>query len=143
MLKDQPKGTPIHVKGNIDLDEFFGFINVKIESPKDKKIPFQVRKHKSKLKSSLGIWEGWYFSEELKFAQLHGYKIFLEDISLKEGILSVVMLNIFTFRKKMLQLQQIVLLVNYSLIFSMVKRHKAKSLKQQNFRIVSKYQLVF
>ena len=75
MLKDQPKGTPIHVKGNIDLDEFFGFINVKIESPKDKKIPFQVRKHKSKLKSSLGIWEGWYFSEELKFAQLHGYKI--------------------------------------------------------------------
>lgn len=63
MLKEKPKGTPIHVKGTIDLDDFFGFIKVKIESPKDKKIPFQVRKHKSKLKSSLGIWEGWYFSE--------------------------------------------------------------------------------
>ena len=40
MLKEKPKGTPIHVKGTIDLDDFFGFVNVKIESPKDKKIPF-------------------------------------------------------------------------------------------------------
>jgi hypothetical protein len=59
---------------NFDVDNFFGFIEVKVFAPK-LYIPFLYKKHKSGMISySECSWEGVYFSEEIKYALTLGYK---------------------------------------------------------------------
>ena len=75
MTQDMPIDNPILIKGSIDLDKFFGFIYVKVNSPNDQKIPFLPHHSNDSLIVPLGSWEGWYFSEELKYAKNLGYDI--------------------------------------------------------------------
>jgi hypothetical protein len=74
MLLDMPIGIPILVKGDINLDDFFGFLYVEIDT-KDVKFPFLPVKNNGSLIVPLGKWKGWYFSEELKYAKNLGYNI--------------------------------------------------------------------
>lgn len=79
MKKDMPltfthvNTEPIYHYGEIDIDNFFGFIKVKVKSPKDMHIPFLCVHRDDRLIFPLGEWEAVYFSEELKFAKNLGY----------------------------------------------------------------------
>lgn len=54
---------------------FFGFCLAEIECPRNIKIPLLPFKYQSKTIHPKGKWIHIYFSEELKAAQKHGYKI--------------------------------------------------------------------
>lgn len=75
-----PIGKIREFSGNIlDYDkDAFGFFNVKVEAPKNLKVPILQTRVKTstgyKTVAPLGSWEGWYFSEEIKNATLYGYK---------------------------------------------------------------------
>lgn len=59
---------------NQEIDNLFGFFYCSIETPLDGYLGlFPIRD--IGLTFPLGKWEGWYFSEELKFAKQFGYKI--------------------------------------------------------------------
>lgn len=57
------------------LKDLFGFFYCKIESPSDLYLGLLPIRNKSGIMMPIGTWEGWYFSEELKFAEENGYKI--------------------------------------------------------------------
>ena len=46
-----------------------------VQSPLDSYLGLLPKRTKSGLNFPLGKWEGWYFSEELKFAKKNGYTI--------------------------------------------------------------------
>jgi hypothetical protein len=76
---DMPVGKPI--KGNasseesFDINNFFGFIRVKVTTPQYLYIPYlSVKDKELGLISPLGEWEDVYFSEEIKYAIRLGYK---------------------------------------------------------------------
>jgi hypothetical protein len=76
MLRDMPIGQPRVIRGDIKLDEFFGFLYVEIQTPENMKIPYLTyRINTNNILSPLGSWKGWYFSEELKYAKTLGYNI--------------------------------------------------------------------
>ena len=58
-----------------DISNLFGFFNCIIEAPLDGYIGLLPIKRDGTIELPVGTWEGWYFSEELKFAKLNGYKI--------------------------------------------------------------------
>ena len=58
-----------------DLSNLFGFFYCKVETPKDLYLGLLPIKTKFGLELPCGTWYGWYFNEELKFAQENGYKI--------------------------------------------------------------------
>nr|YP_009744359.1 hypothetical protein [Xylaria hypoxylon]QIE13215.1 hypothetical protein [Xylaria hypoxylon] len=58
----------------LDLNNLFGFFYCSIEAS-DNYFGLLPVKNNNGLIMPLGSWEGWYFSEELKFAVEHGYKI--------------------------------------------------------------------
>lgn len=59
-----------------NIDMLFGFFYCRIETPLDGYLGLlPIRTNGGDLIFPLGQWEGWYFSEELKFAKEHGYKI--------------------------------------------------------------------
>lgn len=58
-----------------DIDNLFGFFYCRIETPHNNYLGVLPVKSAKGLIFPLGIWEGWYFSEELKFAKTNGYKI--------------------------------------------------------------------
>lgn len=60
---------------NKDLENFFGFIECNIECPVNVKLPFLPYRVANKTIYSQGKWSGVYFSEEIKEALKHGYKI--------------------------------------------------------------------
>lgn len=60
---------------NPNLQDIFGFCYAKIETPEDMYYPILPTKINGKLLFPLGKFEGWYFSEELKYAKEQGYKI--------------------------------------------------------------------
>nr|WVH38143.1 DNA polymerase [Poriella subacida] len=60
---------------NLDLDNFFGFLDVDIECPTSIKRPILPFKHEGRTIFPQGIFNGVYFSEELKEAIKLGYKI--------------------------------------------------------------------
>jgi hypothetical protein len=63
-------------KNICDLYEnLFGFFYCKIETPKNDYIGLLPVRNKDGIIMPLGHIEGWYFSEELKFAYKHNYKI--------------------------------------------------------------------
>lgn len=59
---------------NISLNDLFGFFYCKIEA-KSNYLGLLPLRTKTGLLMPIGEWEGWYFSEELKFAAENGYKI--------------------------------------------------------------------
>lgn len=62
-------------KNDTNINSLFGFFYCKITAPLNHYLgllPIRVNKG---IESPVGSWEGWYFSEELKFAQESGYKI--------------------------------------------------------------------
>lgn len=59
-----------------DLDLLFGFYYCNIETPLNSYLGLlPVRNSDGGIYFPVGKWSGWYFSEELKFATKHGYKI--------------------------------------------------------------------
>jgi hypothetical protein len=58
-----------------NIDNLFGFFQCDIESPKDFYLGLLPVRNPSGIECPLGRWTGWYFSEELKFAQENGYII--------------------------------------------------------------------
>lgn len=76
---DMPIGVPIYFKGDpysINSNPF-GFFHVEVFSP-ERKVPIlPFRKHEKKDSGTaypIGFWKGWYFSEEIKNAEIYGYK---------------------------------------------------------------------
>lgn len=57
------------------IEKLFGFFYCSIEAPLNGYLGLLPLRRKSGLTFPLGKWKGWYFSEELKFAELNGYKI--------------------------------------------------------------------
>ena len=53
----------------------FGFFYCEIETPKDLYLGLLPVRGKGGLSFPMASWSGWYFSEELKFAQENGYNI--------------------------------------------------------------------
>lgn len=87
-LYEYPIGTPKFVQGHVDLMDpaTFGFLRVKVTSPKDLQLPLLQTKIDGRTVSPLGTWTGWYFSEELKLALTLGYKIeVLEAVLFERG----------------------------------------------------------
>lgn len=67
------KGEFVKDLSVIDIDTFFGFIEVDVMSTNDA-VPFLVKSDPSNgLISPIGQWRGIYFSEELKYAKSLGY----------------------------------------------------------------------
>lgn len=64
---------------NVDIDKLFGFFYCKVTSPSNPIFKYigmlPYRNSKGSLTFPIGSWEGWYFSEEFKFAAKLGYKI--------------------------------------------------------------------
>ena len=60
---------------NTDIDTLFGFFYCSIDAPLNGYLGLLPIRTVEGLIFPLGKWEGWYFSEELKFAKKHGYKI--------------------------------------------------------------------
>lgn len=58
-----------------DLSNLFGFFYCKVETPKDLYLGLLPIRSKFGIELPSGTWYGWYFSEELKFAEENGYKI--------------------------------------------------------------------
>lgn len=58
-----------------DIDNLFGFFKVRVETPLDGYLGLLPVRKAAGLTFPLGKWEGWYFSEKLKFAKSNGYKI--------------------------------------------------------------------
>ena len=83
MTKPMPLKFIRYIEGSeIDLNNFFGFCEVKVKAPDNIKIPLLPFKLEGKTLHPLGEWIGVYFSEELKavlkygynFEVLHGYE---------------------------------------------------------------------
>lgn len=91
MLKDLPVGEPTFSLTK-DITKIFGFVKVKVTAPDNIKIPVLPTKiitkgGDEKLVFPCGTWVGWYFSEEVKLAIKHGYKIeVIESYIFKRGI---------------------------------------------------------
>ena len=68
MLKPMPL-NPTKVAQVTDLDNFFGFVRVKVYCPRSVERPLFPVKYDGKTIFPTGKWEGVYFSEELKAAK--------------------------------------------------------------------------
>lgn len=60
---------------NQDICSLFGFYYCSIDAPLNSYLGLLPLRTHTGLIFPLGKWEGWYFSEELKFAKEQGYKI--------------------------------------------------------------------
>jgi hypothetical protein len=70
-----PVGPGVYFEGIKPLIELFGILYVDIVTPLDLKVPVLLHKVNGVNIAPVGSWSGWYFSEELKFAESLGYKI--------------------------------------------------------------------
>ena len=78
MLYDMPIGTPLYI-AKPQLKDFYGFAKARITTPREMKIPFLPTRLKTgEMVVPLGDFGGWYYSEELKYAEQLGYTIDLE-----------------------------------------------------------------
>lgn len=78
-INDMPVGPGTYIKldctKSFDINNFFGFVSVKVKSPKNIYIPFLTVTHKQRgLISPVGEWIDTYFSEEIKYAKSLGYE---------------------------------------------------------------------
>ena len=58
-----------------NINDLFGFFYCSIMTPLDGYLGLLPLRTKSGINFPKGKWEGWYFSEELKFAEKNGYNI--------------------------------------------------------------------
>lgn len=65
----------LYYKESEKLDNLFGFYYCNIEAPQNSYLGLLPVRDKSGISFPVGKWEGWYFSEELKFAKENGYLI--------------------------------------------------------------------
>ncbi len=78
-ISDMPIGPGVYKNIEstevFDINNFFGFISVKVKAPKDLYLPYlSVRDKELGLISPLGEWTDVYFSEEIKYALTLGYE---------------------------------------------------------------------
>ena len=76
-LQDMPGlicNKEVWYEGYDDINSLFGFFYCIVETPLDGYLGLLPVRNKG-LTFPLGKWEGWYFSEQLKFAKENGYKI--------------------------------------------------------------------
>jgi len=92
-----PVGIPIYFEGKINIfnKDSFGFFYCKVNAPNNLNIPVLPTKIDGKTICGVGIWEGWYFSEELKDSIVnYGYKIeVLKGYLFKKDVLFVNFVN--------------------------------------------------
>jgi hypothetical protein len=60
---------------NKSIKNLFGFYYCEIQTCNDSYLGLLPIRNNNGINFPLGKWYGWYFSEELKFAQQNGYKI--------------------------------------------------------------------
>lgn len=90
---DMPIGKPIknYIKdsSSFDIQNFFGFIKVKVKCPDSLYIPFLTVKDKELgLISPTGEWKDTYFSEEIKYALTLGYQFeYIDYYQFERGII--------------------------------------------------------
>lgn len=60
---------------NIALNNLFGFYFCEINAPLDSYLSLLPKRNRDGIYFPVGLWKGWYFSEQLKFAEINGYKI--------------------------------------------------------------------
>ncbi|WP_394772609.1 DNA polymerase, partial [Flavobacterium sp.] len=80
IMKDNefPIGEGKFVRGSeINLDNFYGFVEVDVFSPYNNK-PFLVMRDKRGLVAGVGSWSGVYHSEEILYAKKLGYQFELK-----------------------------------------------------------------
>jgi len=85
---EYPIGVGLFVKANeINLDTFFGFLEVEVYCPSSIKIPILTNHSEGRgLICPTGNWSGVYFSEELKVAKSLGYQLkIIRGVSYKKG----------------------------------------------------------
>ena len=59
---------------NISIDNLFGFFYCNIIAPDENYLGLLPVRNSLGIEFPLGVWSGWYFSKELKFAKENGYK---------------------------------------------------------------------
>lgn len=64
-----------YYSSNKSIKELFGFFYCSIKAPTNSYIGLLPVRQSFGLDFPLGMWEGWYFSEQLKFAEENGYTI--------------------------------------------------------------------
>ena len=100
---DFPTGTARHIEGHVDLNDpdTFGFLRVKVTTPKDLYIPLLQVKHEGRTIAPLGTWTDWYFTEELKLATTLGYTFeVLEAVLFERGkVFSKYVSTLYDLRK--------------------------------------------
>lgn len=76
-LNDMPglKCYELHFFEGQTIQHLFGFFYCDVESPKDIYFGLLPLRNKEGINFAKGKWKGWYFSEEIKYAQDNGYKI--------------------------------------------------------------------
>lgn len=76
MLLPMPQGVGTWIEGeNIDISNFFGFVEVTLEAPKSLHIPILPYRFDGALYFPQGVFTSVQFSEELKYALNYGYTI--------------------------------------------------------------------
>ena len=78
MLNPMPVGKTIFLTSK-NIEDYFGIVFANIERTNSIKgilnypcLPYNIN---NQIYNPIGIWSGWYWSEELKFAKKFGYKI--------------------------------------------------------------------
>lgn len=74
---------------DVNIKDIFGFYYCEVETPKDIYLGLLPIRNNAGLFSPEGNWSGWYFSEEIKFAQDNGYKL-LKDMNLVEKLMYLI-----------------------------------------------------
>lgn len=69
-----PTGSPTHVYNPVQpLDEMFGFVLARVTCPTTIKCPILMTRLNGRSIAATGTWQGWFFTEELKYAESLGY----------------------------------------------------------------------
>jgi len=81
------EGRWLTCNNDFEINKFYGFLEVEVETPHDEYCPFLTRKDEKRgLIAPLGNWIDIYFSEEIKFAITLGYKFkYFKGISYQRG----------------------------------------------------------
>ena len=81
MLKPMPlKFIGQFKETDLKWDKIFGFVECIVKSPKNIDIPLLPVKTEDSTIHPVGVWEGMYFSEELKAVMKYGYEIEVKNI---------------------------------------------------------------
>lgn len=103
LQNDMPVGKPTFIKGHIDIHDaqVFGFVYVDVTAPDNLHIPLLQIRVKGRTVAPIGSWSGWYFTEELKYAEKLGYKFTVQKGVLYERakIFTEYVSTLYTMRK--------------------------------------------